>query len=80
MWLKQKELEEKIQNLKQEIEQKQYKKDNLKQNKEKFEKELNEKVKDIIENGKLNTLPEELDAQIVAIIERIDKAEAEAMK
>ena len=40
----------------------------------------NEKVKDIIENGKLNTLPEELDAQIVAIIERIDKAEAEAMK
>lgn len=40
----------------------------------------NEKVKDIIENGKLNTLPEELDAQIVAILDRIDAAEREAMK
>ncbi len=40
----------------------------------------NEKVRDIIENGKLNSLPEDLDAKIVAIIDRIDKAEKEAMK
>ena len=39
-----------------------------------------ERVQDIIVNGKLNMLPEELDAQIVAIIERIDKAEKETMK
>ena len=37
----------------------------------------NEVVKDIIENGKLNMMAPELDAQIVAILERIDKAEAE---
>ena len=40
----------------------------------------NERVKDIIENGKLNSLPEELDAQIVAILDRIDAAEKETMK
>ena len=40
----------------------------------------NERVRDIIENGKLNNLPAELDAKIVAIIERIDAAEAESLK
>ncbi|MBR3125229.1 MAG: trimethylamine methyltransferase family protein, partial [Mogibacterium sp.] len=40
----------------------------------------NEKARDIIENGKLNTLPEEIDAQIVALLNRIDKEEAESMK
>ena len=40
----------------------------------------NEKERDIIENGKLNTLAPELDAQIVAIMERIDRAEKESMK
>ena len=40
----------------------------------------NEVVRDIIENGELNTLPPEIDAQIVALIDRIDKAEAELMK
>ena len=38
-----------------------------------------ERVKDIIENGKLNMMPPELDAQIVAILDRIDKAEKESM-
>lgn len=37
----------------------------------------NEKVRDIIENGEWNTLPPEIDAQIVAVIDRIDKAEAD---
>ena len=36
-------------------------------------------VKDIIENGKLNMMDAEKDAQIVAILERIDKAEKESM-
>lgn len=36
-------------------------------------------VKDIIENGKLNMMDADKDAQIVAILERIDKAEKEAM-
>ena len=36
-------------------------------------------VKDIIENGKLNMMDPEKDAQIVAILERIDKAEKELM-
>ena len=40
----------------------------------------NEKVRDIIENGELNMLPADIDAQIVAVIERIDKAEAELLK
>lgn len=40
----------------------------------------NELARDIIENGELNTLPPEIDAQIVAFIERIDKAEAEMLK
>ena len=40
----------------------------------------NEVVRDIIENGELNTLPPEIDAQIVALIDRIDKAEAEMLK
>ena len=35
-------------------------------------------VKDIIENGTLNSLPEELDAKIVEILERIDKMETES--
>lgn len=39
----------------------------------------NARVKDIIENGKLNMMDAEKDAQIVAILERIDKAEKEAM-
>ena len=39
----------------------------------------NAKVKDIIENGKLNMMDPEKDAQIVAILERIDKAEKELM-
>lgn len=38
-----------------------------------------ERVHDIIENGALNSLPPELDAKIVAIIERIDAAEKEEM-
>lgn len=38
-----------------------------------------ERVKDIIENGKLNMMAPELDAQIVAILDRIDKAEKESM-
>lgn len=39
----------------------------------------NARVKDIIENGKLNMMDADKDAQIVAILERIDKAEKEAM-
>lgn len=40
----------------------------------------NEKVKDIIENGKLNTLPKDLDDKIAAIIDRIDNEEKETVK
>ncbi len=40
----------------------------------------NAKVRDIIENGALNVLPKEIDDQIVAILDRIDKAEAEALR
>jgi trimethylamine--corrinoid protein Co-methyltransferase len=36
----------------------------------------NQKVRDIIENGKLNSLPPELDAKIVSILDRIDTAES----
>ncbi|MBQ7091063.1 MAG: trimethylamine methyltransferase family protein, partial [Clostridia bacterium] len=39
----------------------------------------NEKVKDIILNGELNTMSPEKDAAIVAILDRIDKAEKESM-
>lgn len=40
----------------------------------------NAKARDIIENGELNVLPKEIDDQIVAVLDRIDKAEAEALK
>lgn len=40
----------------------------------------NEVVRDIIENGELNSLPPEIDKEIVDYLDSLDKAEAETMK